>query len=213
MLHQLQHNSSFFPGYSWKNEELCYKGHLYLCKQSQLKSTVISKLHASPTVGHSGFTKTYEWVKRSFFWDGMKQDVLTFVVECEVCQCNKGQNVKDPGTLQPLLIPPAIWRDISMHFIVGLPKSVNNAVIMVVVDRLSKYSHFFSLQNPFIASIVDQIFMVCLILLSLTKIPLSPSFFGKKFSSYMAPNCISELPITPRWMARLKLSTSIWKHI
>jgi hypothetical protein len=85
MFHQLQHNYSVSSGYSWHNEELRYKGRFYLCKQSQLKSIVLSKLHASPTVGHSGFTKTYERVKRSFFWEGMKQDVCTFVVECEVC--------------------------------------------------------------------------------------------------------------------------------
>jgi hypothetical protein len=159
MIHQLQHNSPVSPGYSWHNEELRYKGRLYLCKQSQLKSTVLSELHASPTTGHSGFTKTYEWVKRSFFWDGMKQDVHTFVAECEVCQCNKGETVKALGTLQPLLIPPAIWRDISMDFIVGLPKSGNKSVIMVVVDRLSKYAHFCALQHPFTASTVAQIFM------------------------------------------------------
>jgi hypothetical protein len=59
LLHQLQHNSSVSPGY---------------CKKSQLKSTVLSELHASPTTRHSGFTKTYERVKRSFFfWEGMKQ--------------------------------------------------------------------------------------------------------------------------------------------
>jgi hypothetical protein len=52
---------------------------------------VLSELHASPTTGHSGFTKTYEWVKRFFFWDGMKQDIHTFVVECDTCQCNKGE--------------------------------------------------------------------------------------------------------------------------
>jgi hypothetical protein len=44
-----------------------------------------------------------------FFWEGMKQDVCTFVAECEVCQCNKGEIVKALGTLQPLLIPPTIW--------------------------------------------------------------------------------------------------------
>jgi hypothetical protein len=123
LIQQLQDNSPVSPGYSWHNDELHYKGHLYLRKQSQLKSTVLSELHASPTAGHSGFTKTYERVKRSFFWDGMKQDVCTFVVECDVCQCNKGEIVKAPGTLQPLPIPPTIWQDISMDFIVGLPKS------------------------------------------------------------------------------------------
>jgi hypothetical protein len=55
----------------------------------------------------------------------MKQDIRKFVAECEVCQCNKGETVKSPGTLQPLPIPPAIWKDISMNFITGLPKSGN----------------------------------------------------------------------------------------
>ena len=86
----------------------------------------------------------------------MKQYVHTYVEECDVFQCKKGETIKAPGTLQPLLIPLAIWRDISMDFIVGLPKSINKSVIMVVVDRLSKYAHFCALQHPFIASIVSQ---------------------------------------------------------
>jgi hypothetical protein len=120
---------------------------------------VLSELHATPTTGHSGFTKTYDKVKCSFFGDGMKQDIHNFVAECDVCQHNKGQIVKSSGTLQPLLIPPTIWKDISMDFITGLPKSGNKSVIMVVVDRLSKYAHFCILQHPFTASTVAQIFM------------------------------------------------------
>jgi hypothetical protein len=142
LIQQLQNKAQAPPGYSWLQDELRYKGRLYLSKQSKLKSMVLSELHATPTAGHSGFTKTYDRVKRSFFWDGMKQDIRKFVAECEVCQRNKGETVKSPGTLQPLLIPPAIWKDISMDFITGLPKSGNKSVIMVVVDRLSKYAHF-----------------------------------------------------------------------
>jgi hypothetical protein len=52
----------------------------------------------------------------------MKKDAFTFVVECDVCQCNKGETIKAPDTLQPLSIPPTIWRDISIDFMVGLPK-------------------------------------------------------------------------------------------
>jgi hypothetical protein len=46
-----------------------------------------------------------------------------------------------------------------MDFITDLPKSGNKLVIMVVVDRLSKYAHFCALQHPFKASTVAQIFM------------------------------------------------------
>jgi hypothetical protein len=89
----------------------------------------------------------------------MKKDVHTFVEECDVFQCNKGEAIKSPGTLQLLSIPPTIWRYISMDFIVGLPKSGNKSVIMVVIDHLSKYDNLCSLQHPFTSSTVDQIFM------------------------------------------------------
>jgi hypothetical protein len=89
----------------------------------------------------------------------MKQDIRNFVAECDVCQCNKGETVKSLGTLQPLPIPPAIWNDISMEFIISLPKSGNKSVIMVVVDRLSKYAHLCTFQHPFTTSMMAQIFM------------------------------------------------------
>jgi hypothetical protein len=87
----------------------------------------------------------------------MKHDVHNFVAECDVCQRNKGEIVKSLSTLQSLSIPPIIWWDISMDFIVGLPKSGNKSVIMVVVDRLSKYAHFCALQHPFTSSTVALI--------------------------------------------------------
>jgi hypothetical protein len=86
----------------------------------------------------------------------MKQYIRNFGVECDVCQCNKGKTIKSPGTLQLLLIPPIIWQDISMDFIVGLPKSGNKSVILLVVDRLSKYAHLYSLQHPFTTSTMAQ---------------------------------------------------------
>jgi hypothetical protein len=137
-----------------------------------------------------------------------------------MCQRNKGKTIKSPGTLQPLPIPPAIWQDISMDFIVGLPKSGNKSIIMVVVDRLSKYAHSCALENPFTASTVAQLFMDRVFKLHgmphsivSDRDPLSPTIFGKNFSSYKTPNCISAQLIIPGLMVKLKLSTSVWKHI
>jgi hypothetical protein len=81
------------------------------------------------------------------------------VAECDICQRNKGDTVKTPDTLQPLPIPPTIWMNVSMDFIVGLPKLENKSIIMVVVDRLSKHAHLCSLQHPFTTSTVAHIFM------------------------------------------------------
>ena len=64
------------------------------------------------------------------------------MVECLVCQQNKVETINTPGLLQPLSIPSQRWEEVSMDFITGLPKSEGKSVIMVVVDRLTKYAHF-----------------------------------------------------------------------
>ena len=45
-----------------------------------------------------------------------------------------------------------------MDFITGLPKSEGKSVIMVVVDRLTKYAHFCALSHPFKARTVSTAF-------------------------------------------------------
>jgi len=72
---------------------------------------------------------------------------------------NTRGRVKPPSELQPLPIPPVLWIDIFKDFIVGLPTSGNKSIIIVVVDRLSKYAHFCALQRPLKASRVTQVFI------------------------------------------------------
>ena len=46
-----------------------------------------------------------------------------------------------------------------MDFIVGLPNCKGKTVIMVVVDRLSKFAHFIALSHPYSAASVAQLFV------------------------------------------------------
>ena len=98
-------------------------------------------------------------MKKEFFLDGLKSDIQKFVAECLVFQQNNVEIIKTPGLLQHLSIPSQLWEEISMDSIIGLPKSKGKSVIMVVVDRLTKYAHFCALSHPFKASTIATAFM------------------------------------------------------
>ena len=72
---------------------------------------------------------------------------------------NKVETIKTPGLLQPLAIPSQRWDEVSMDFITGLPTSEGKSVIMVVIDRLTKYAHFCALSHPFKANTVATAFI------------------------------------------------------
>jgi hypothetical protein len=69
------------------------------------------------------------------------------------------ETIKTLGLLQPLSIPSQLWEEVSVDFITGLPKSEGKSVIMMIVDRLTKYTHFCALSHPFKARIVATTFM------------------------------------------------------
>lgn len=58
--------------------------------------------------------------------------------------------------LQPLSIPQAPFIDISMDFIERLSKFDGNEVILVVVDKFRKYTHFMTLMHPYSTAIIAK---------------------------------------------------------
>ena len=92
--------------------------------------------------GHGSLEKTLARLKEHYFWPKMSNFVLRFVKSCVQCARAKAKN-NNYGLYQPLPIPKAPWEDISMDFIVGLPRTTRgHDSIFVVVDRFSKMAHF-----------------------------------------------------------------------
>ncbi|GMJ13949.1 hypothetical protein HRI_005064100 [Hibiscus trionum] len=136
ILEAKQGGSSHYSKYTWDGKLLRRKWKVVVGQNAELRKELMLYFHSSHIGGHSGSEAT-----------------------CGVCQRNKGDLSHPRGLLQPLPIPETVWTSTSMDFIEELPNSRRKDVILVVVDRLSKYSHFIALSHPYSAKEIAQIFM------------------------------------------------------
>lgn len=136
-----------------------YKGGIYIGKEEHIKEQIINSFHTSALGGHSGMVANYQRIKRIFYWPGLKKQVHKFIAECAICQRAKSEHCQYPGLLDPLPLPTQAWTDITMDFVEGLPKSKGKEVILVVVDRYTKYAHFIALAHPYNVQTVAQAFI------------------------------------------------------
>ena len=109
-------------------------------------------------MGHEGFYKTLLCIKECFYWKNLKARVKEWFKQCDICQRNKYEQQLPSGLLQPLPIPTQVWAEKLMDFVEGLPRSKGKSIILVVVDRITKYSYFLPLAHPYIVETVAQIF-------------------------------------------------------
>lgn len=92
-------------------------------------------------------------------WPRMRKDIKAFMAAYDTCQRQNYEAIRPPGSLQPLPIPIDAWQDISLDFIEGLPTSQHKNVILIVVDRLTKYRHFIALSQPYTTVNVVDLFI------------------------------------------------------
>ncbi|GJS18308.1 putative mitochondrial protein [Tanacetum coccineum] len=156
---KLKKGESVRNAYVWENHQLRRKGKLVVGNNAALRMELLTHFHSGPVGGHVGIKATMHKLCSLFYWRKMRREIKQFVRNCDVCQRSKPDLSAYPGLLQPLPIPNTVWSSISMDFVEGLPKSQGKNVIMVVVDRLSKYGHFIPLAHPFTAVQVAQAFL------------------------------------------------------
>ena len=132
-----------------------YKGRLYIPPGAPLLDELITAVHAD---GHEGVQRTLHRLRRDIQSPSLRAAVQDFVRNCTTCQRNKSEHLQPAGLLLALPVPTTVWTDISMDFIEALPKVGGKSVILMIVDRFSKYAHFVALAHPYSAETVAQAF-------------------------------------------------------
>ncbi|KAK1791331.1 hypothetical protein P4O66_013347 [Electrophorus voltai] len=100
---------------------------------------------ASPFSVHPGVTRTLEFLRRQFWWPSMEPDIRAFVLShlrsVQGPQDKAHWSVAPTGCASEPLVSP-----VAQLYYRAVP-SRGNMVILVVMDRFSKASHFFALPN------------------------------------------------------------------
>ncbi|XP_056691738.1 uncharacterized protein, partial [Spinacia oleracea] len=123
-----------YDGFLFKGNRLCIPKH-------SIRELLVREAHGGGLAGHFGIAKTLKILREHFFWPKMLGDVTNIVNKCVTCHMAKSSF--KPGLYSPLPVPVRPWEDVSMDFIVALPRTQRGKdAIMVVVDRFSKMAHF-----------------------------------------------------------------------
>jgi hypothetical protein len=139
---------------------LLYKNRVYKPNVQELKLVILKEMHNVTYARHPGYQKTVAAVKSHYFWLGMKREIAEYITRCMECQKVKGEHRHPTGLLQPLPIPEWKWEVVTMDFITRLPRtSKQHDSIMVVVEKLTKDSHFIPLKTTHKATDVADIFL------------------------------------------------------
>jgi hypothetical protein len=127
-------------GYSWwclmgASNRLCIP-------VGSVRLLLLQEAHGGGLMGHFGAKKTEVVLSAHIFWPHLRRDVECFVARCTTCQ--KAKSWLNPhGLYMPLPIPSVPWADISMDFVLGLPRTKRGSdSVFVVVDRFSKMAHY-----------------------------------------------------------------------
>ncbi|GJR18762.1 putative reverse transcriptase domain-containing protein [Tanacetum coccineum] len=99
--------------------------------------------HKSKYSIHPGSDKMYQDMKKLYWWPNMKANIATYVSKCLTCAKVKAEHQRPSGLLVQPDIPQWKWDNITMDFVMKLPKSSQGYdTIWVIVDRLTKSAIF-----------------------------------------------------------------------
>jgi len=126
----------------WKDSFLWYQGKIWIPNDEGIRTGLFAKHHEPRQGGHGGTAKTTELITRLYYWRKIRKDIKRLIKSCHTCQRTKVVRHAPYGLLHSKEAPDRPSKSIAKDFITDLPKSGGYDTILVVINRLTKMSHF-----------------------------------------------------------------------
>ncbi|GKC75166.1 putative reverse transcriptase domain-containing protein, partial [Tanacetum coccineum] len=127
---------------------LCLNGRSWIPCRGSLRELIMHESHKSKYSIYPGLDKMYQDLKKLYWWPNMKAEISTYVSKYLTCAKVNAEYQKPSSLLVQPVIPVWKWENITIDFITKLPKtSTGQDTIWVIVDRLTKSSHFLPMKE------------------------------------------------------------------
>jgi hypothetical protein len=155
------------PGFSIDDQgTLWYKKRICVPELKEIRESIFREANDLAYSIHLGSTKMYHDLKSRYWWYGMKRAIAEYVALCDNCQRVKAEHQRPTELLQPLKISEWKLEEISIDFIVGLPKTQSGYdSIWVIVDRLSKVAHFIPVKTTYKGTKLAELYIARIVYL------------------------------------------------
>jgi hypothetical protein len=137
-----------------------FKDCIVVPKDVEVRQQILDEAHLSRYSIHPGSTKMYQDLRQHYWRTEMKIEIARYVAMCDTCRWVKAIHMKAAGPLQSLPIPTWKWEDISMDFIVGLPRTAKGFdSIWFKIDRLTKIAHFLPVKTDHPVAVYAKLYI------------------------------------------------------
>ncbi|GKB07943.1 putative reverse transcriptase domain-containing protein [Tanacetum coccineum] len=118
-------------------------GGLYLAEiiwvpvYGNVRTLIMNEAHTTKYFVHPGADKMYYDLRDLYWWLRIKKDITLYVSKCLTCSKVKAEHQKPSGLLQQTKIPEWKWENITMDFIIKLPRtsSGHDAIWVIIIAR------------------------------------------------------------------------------
>jgi hypothetical protein len=115
---------------------------LYVPNNIFLRQSIIEAHHGTVYSQHLDKKRTFEKIKRHFYWPSMEEDVHQFLASCDSCLRGKYRTTPKPAISIPMDIPQAPWLLIGMDGKTGMPRTkLGHDMFWIVVDYFTGKFH------------------------------------------------------------------------
>ncbi|XP_068246894.1 uncharacterized protein [Palaemon carinicauda] len=123
--------------------------HRVIVVPSKFRNGILRKAHDDLFAGHLGITKTFDRVRKNFYWKGLKRDVKKYCKTCHQCQISGKPNMVIPkAPLSPIPSLGEPFEHVVIDVMGPLPRSkVGSEYVLTIIDRLTRYPEAIPLKS------------------------------------------------------------------